>query len=372
MRAIIAHPQCLANLMEPALKQRMLGALVLIALAVIFLPMLLDGPPPASDQTTDLAIPPPPQRDLSARVLPVDPPRSRSTGSEPTPAPGGVIVQPLVDTPQVQVTETPEQTTPASTPGTATNAGTGQTPDSASVRPGPGPSVPSDTTAPTQGAATQDRDPQPVQRTDPASTSAPVSTAAFTTVTASVAASRLPAPEASGRHMLQLATLSSQQAANELVTKAKALGAVVSADPVQISGKTLYRIQSGPYATRTAAETVRLALVKGISNLGTPTVVEIDNSEAARAGAETVAQTRALGWAVQLGSFADQANAKKVEADLRGSGFPAFVERLRIDGKDSFRVRAGPFASKAAADKARGEIAGKFADYRSAFVVTHP
>ncbi|HEY1138760.1 MAG TPA: sporulation protein, partial [Lysobacter sp.] len=34
--------------MEPALKQRVIGAVVLIALAVIFLPMLIKGPAPES------------------------------------------------------------------------------------------------------------------------------------------------------------------------------------------------------------------------------------------------------------------------------------------------------------------------------------
>ena len=34
--------------MEPALKQRVVGAVVLVALAVIFLPMLVKGPAPES------------------------------------------------------------------------------------------------------------------------------------------------------------------------------------------------------------------------------------------------------------------------------------------------------------------------------------
>jgi cell division septation protein DedD len=34
--------------MEPALKQRLVGAAVLVALAIIFLPMLIQGPAPES------------------------------------------------------------------------------------------------------------------------------------------------------------------------------------------------------------------------------------------------------------------------------------------------------------------------------------
>src|ERR1700752_999908 len=59
--------------MDLSLKQRLLGAVVLIALAVIFIPMLLSGPAPQqTSETVNLAIPPAPDREFQNRVLPVD------------------------------------------------------------------------------------------------------------------------------------------------------------------------------------------------------------------------------------------------------------------------------------------------------------
>src|SRR5512146_1462904 len=68
-------------LMDSALKQRLIGAAVLIALAVIFVPMFLGNAPPQSKNTTlNLDIPKPPDRDFQTRTLPV-------TGAESAAAP---------------------------------------------------------------------------------------------------------------------------------------------------------------------------------------------------------------------------------------------------------------------------------------------
>ena len=62
-----------ARLMDLSLKQRLLGAIVLIALAVIFVPMFLSGPgPQPASETVNLAIPPAPDREFQNRVLPVE------------------------------------------------------------------------------------------------------------------------------------------------------------------------------------------------------------------------------------------------------------------------------------------------------------
>jgi dihydrofolate synthase/folylpolyglutamate synthase len=65
-----------AAAMDLSLKQRLLGAIVLIALAVIFVPMFLSGPgPQPASETVNLAIPPAPDREFQNRVLPVEPRR---------------------------------------------------------------------------------------------------------------------------------------------------------------------------------------------------------------------------------------------------------------------------------------------------------
>lgn len=58
--------------MDKALKQRMVGAVVLIALAVIFIPMLLDGTSDETRRSVKLDIPPKPDQEYRSRVLPLD------------------------------------------------------------------------------------------------------------------------------------------------------------------------------------------------------------------------------------------------------------------------------------------------------------
>src|ERR1700682_1028201 len=61
--------------MDSALKQRLLGAAVLIALAIIFVPMFLGNAPPKQNSTTvNLDIPAPPERKFETRTLPVETP----------------------------------------------------------------------------------------------------------------------------------------------------------------------------------------------------------------------------------------------------------------------------------------------------------
>lgn len=63
--------------MEPALKQRLVGAAVLVALAVIFLPMLIKGPAPESGVgDIPLDVPPAPGDGFETRELPLLPPRT--------------------------------------------------------------------------------------------------------------------------------------------------------------------------------------------------------------------------------------------------------------------------------------------------------
>src|SRR3569623_2363928 len=72
------------------LKTRLLGAFVLIALAVLFVPMFFSSTPPATtgDQAVSLAIPPAPDRDLQTRTMSLDPntPAGRASSAPVIPA----------------------------------------------------------------------------------------------------------------------------------------------------------------------------------------------------------------------------------------------------------------------------------------------
>ena len=75
--------------MDQTLKQRLVGAAVLIALAVIFLPVFITGPQDAMDSGDDeqILVPPAPAEKLSSRRLPVmeDDASESQQQSEPAP-----------------------------------------------------------------------------------------------------------------------------------------------------------------------------------------------------------------------------------------------------------------------------------------------
>jgi DedD protein len=74
-------------------------------------------------------------------------------------------------------------------------------------------------------------------------------------------------------------------------------------------------------------------------------------------------------WAVQLGSFSNQANAERLAADLRKKGYAAFLSQLQTESGQLHRVRVGPQDSRDSAES----IAAKLnAAGHKGQVVTHP
>ncbi|WP_018880545.1 SPOR domain-containing protein [Thioalkalivibrio sp. ALE30] len=52
------------------------------------------------------------------------------------------------------------------------------------------------------------------------------------------------------------------------------------------------------------------------------------------------------GWAVQVGSFRDEDNAREQSARLREAGWPAFIDDSTADGRPIYRVKVGPLAQR--------------------------
>jgi DedD protein len=71
---------------------------------------------------------------------------------------------------------------------------------------------------------------------------------------------------------------------------------------------------------------------------------------------KSAAQLEAQGYVVQLGAFSNAANANHLYQKLRAARFPAYLERVNTDGSTRTRVRAGPFPTEDAADKARQKL----------------
>ena len=66
------------------------------------------------------------------------------------------------------------------------------------------------------------------------------------------------------------------------------------------------------------------------------------------------------GWTVQLGSFASDLNAKKLVDKLKAAGYKAYTEPRLEQGATVFKVRVGPTPGKAEAERLRQRIEAQF------------
>jgi DedD protein len=76
------------------------------------------------------------------------------------------------------------------------------------------------------------------------------------------------------------------------------------------------------------------------------------------------------GFAVQVGSFGEEANALAERDRLRGAGFTAFVEPAHAQGRAFYRVKVGPVSERSEAERLRDRIRGQM--QLQGIVVTHP
>jgi DedD protein len=61
---------------------------------------------------------------------------------------------------------------------------------------------------------------------------------------------------------------------------------------------------------------------------------------------------------VQVGAFADVEKAREVRMKLEKAGFKTYTQVAETTAGKRIRVRVGPFATKAEADKAASKIKG--------------
>lgn len=67
-------------------------------------------------------------------------------------------------------------------------------------------------------------------------------------------------------------------------------------------------------------------------------------------------------WALQLGSFGNAANAQRLVTALSEAGWSAFHEKVEVADTTLYRVRSGPYSSRAEAERQGERIAARFAD----------
>jgi DedD protein len=77
-----------------------------------------------------------------------------------------------------------------------------------------------------------------------------------------------------------------------------------------------------------------------------------DKTERERAHAASGDQT----WVVMLEAFSNAANVKQLQTRLSAAGVKSYTEAVRTSKGELTRVRAGPFASREAAENARAKL----------------
>ena len=335
--------------MEPALKQRLVGAAVLIALAVIFLPMLIQGPAPESGiAEVPLDASRAPQGEFETRDLPLVAPEAApadgALGMDAAPPP-----QPAAPNPDAADLATAPAPAPASA-ATIASAPLRDTANPATTRP-----LPEDTTP---------------------ATSAP-----------------LPAATAGGDYAVNFGSFSSVSSADALVASLKKSQLPGYRESATVGGKAVQRVRIGPFATRAEAEAARLraahvrddvvarvvtldadadtpapakpAPAKPVTPPATkPAAVAAKPATATPATPAPAAskpQTAAsgTGFAVQLAAFSKPADADALRDKLRGAGFSAFTEAVSTDKGTLTRVRVGPVLNRAEADQLKAQVKSK-------------
>lgn len=339
--------------MDSALKQRLIGAAVLVALAMIFLPMLLQGPDVREPDAAQvpLSMPDAPDQEFETRELPLAAPEPLGEGEAVLGVPAAPDDPNAVATveagteaaPRVDFSEPADDGAPLQ----AVDAATGQPQPAAPAVATPEPAPAAEVPAPTPAA--------------PAPAPTP--------------AAPLPASTAGGRYAVNVGSFSNLANARALADKLRAQGLSVTSESVDVNGKPAMRLRVGPYAERALAEAARLR-AESVTG-GSAAVIALDAAAAAAPAASAPAPaTRApaaasVGFAVQLGALSNEADATALRDKARAAGFVAFHQRIATERGVVWRVRVGPEADRAAAERLRDSVAAKLG-LRDAIIVPHP
>src|SRR5690606_6926577 len=312
--------------MEPALKQRLVGAAVLVALAVIFLPMLVQGPAPDSGAAdVPLDMPDAFAGEFETRELPlVTParaPEGGAVGMDGTPPPAAEVVPD--DAAEAAIVEE-------------------------------APAVPADARAgaasPADAAELATQPPEPT--TQPAPSRGQEANGGM-----------FPAATAGGNYAVSFGSYSSVASADAVVKMLRESQLPSFREAAVVDGKTWQRVRIGPYATRAEAEAARLRAAHVRDDVGARVVV-LDAADEAPAARPATSAPKApaaadTGFAVQLAAFSKASDATALRDRARAAGFSAFTEAVATDDGTLTRVRVGPVMTRAQAEQLRDQVRAK-------------
>ena len=323
--------------METPVKQRLIGALVLALVAILFLPMLLKPDVKAPDVSeVPLDMPKAPESQFETRDLPLNVPSTK------TPE-GGVLGVPkapvdtavptrIIDNPATAGVEAPADAAAAIAPSTA-----------------------------------------PISK--PAESIKPTEVKPAIAITKPTSTEVKPAAVAAGNFTITIGSFTKIDSANALVASLKAQKLPVLTDKITVDGKPALKIRIGPYVDRASAEAARLKadeIAGGASKVNVQDAAPVAALENKKPPTSTkpTASAMASGFSVQLQALSDNAKAEEMRDRARGLGFNAFVKRVETEKGVLYSVRLGPVADREAANKLRDEATQKLGI--TGFVKTHP
>lgn len=303
--------------MDKALKQRLVGASVLIILAVIVLPMLLSGRSETLKQESrQIELPAKPDElSFETRRFPVGIPKA-ATHSE-------VDTQEPVQAAEIDLTpaeaETPEPSLQQEVEMHEPPVSVAETTDSSGL----------------EGADTTTDSPANVELAPPPVTSITLNSGRpenLDTPGPAEVSSDTP------RYLVQVGSFSSEKNANALASQLRADNLPVLMDVVDRTAGRLHRVRVGPYAERAEADAVVSSLRSNTKDL-TPRVLDLRPAESAPVSTPSDPLVR---WVVQVGSFSSSKSADALVAELRLAGLTAFSEKVSSANGTAYKVRLGP------------------------------
>ena len=302
--------------MDKALKQRMVGASVLIALAVIILPMLLGGRPEGENlQSRKIELPAqPPELSFETRRYPM----GEQVPDEQAKADESTRDEPVHRLPAPKV------------------------PVSKDVKPDVVETTLGESGIEEQTSAPVETSPEPVE----------TSPKPVVTKPAPVQDEKSPG---TGRYVVQVASFGALDNANRLSATLSSKGYSVMTDSVKSSVGTLHRVRVGPYSSEAEANQTVIELESKVSGVK-PRVMDLQPGKSAQV---TTPSDPLIRWIVQVGSFSSAANAEKLVASLRLDGLSAYKETVSSSGSTIFRVRVGPFLKREDAIRVERQVREK-------------
>jgi len=299
--------------MEPELKQRLVGASVIIALAVIFIPMIFDDTRINQNQTISIEIPDEPTG-LKRKVLNIDTTTINDTVEldKDEPSDTNVSVENTnLDVPKKKPVVTKEETIIDLV-------------DNSKIDIEP-PEVKKETVKPVE-------------------------------IKKEIVKNEIPKGVIKGgssdnSYRVKYGVFSEEKNAQQLKAKIINAGYKAVVEKEQ-NNKVVYKVFSRFFDTKKSAENVSDKIQKLKLNIGKPSIETLSEEE--MINSEAMLDT---GWIIQIGIFSSKENSIKLRDKIRNKKFVAFVDEMTNSKNQHFyRVRVGPYATRDEAEKIKVNI----------------